>query len=187
MLFNRTTVKISYSCMPNMDSYTYMHNHKVLNDKPPETRINNSNCRNKDACPLPKSCQTKWIVYQANIDCDVAGYIQKCYLGSCETTFKDRFGNHIKSFNHAKHKNDTELSKEVWEIKKHSGTPKITWKIIRICRSYNPNSKRCLLCLNDKYEIASYKGESLLNKRTEIINTCRHRSKYKLANYHTID
>ena len=38
-LFNRTTVKISYSCMPNMNSYTYMHNHKVLNIKPNETGI----------------------------------------------------------------------------------------------------------------------------------------------------
>ena len=80
-----------------------------------------------------------------------------------------------------------ELSKEFWEIKKRGGTPKITWKIIRICRSYNPNSKRCLLCLNEKYEIATYKGDNLLNKRTEIINTCRHRSKYKLANYDAID
>ena len=31
-------------------------------------------------------------------------------------------------------------------------------------------------------EIATYKECKLLNKRTEIINTCRHRSKYKLAN-----
>ena len=58
------------------------------------------------------SCQTKWIIYQANIDCDIAGYKQKCYLGSRETTFKDRFGNHKKFFNHVKDKNDTELSKE---------------------------------------------------------------------------
>ena len=165
-LFNRTNVKISYSYMPNMNSYTYIHNHKVLNDKPNEMGINN---------------------YQANIDCDIAGYKQKCYLGSSETIFKDRFGNHKKSFNHLKHKNDTELSKEFWEIKKRNGTPKITWKIIRICPSYNPNSKRCLLCLNGKYEIATYKGNNLLNKRTEIINTCRHRSKYKLVNCETTD
>ena len=138
-------------------------------------------------CLLPKNCLTKCIVYQASIHCDIAEYKQKCYLGSCERTFKDRFGNHKKLFNHAKHKRDTELSKEFWEIKKLSGTPKITWKISRICCSYNPNSKRCLLCLNEKYEIATYKGDNLLNKRTEIINTCRHRSKYKLANYHTID
>ena len=116
-----------------------------------------------------------------------AGYKQKCYLGSCETTFKDRFGNHKKSFNHVEHKSDTELSNEFWGIKNRSGTPKITWKIIRICCSYYPNSKRCLLCLNEKYEIATYKGDNLLKKRTEIINTCRHRSKHKLANYDAID
>ena len=52
-LFNRTNLKISYSCMPSKNSYTYMHNHKVLNDKPNETAINKCNCRNKDNCPLP--------------------------------------------------------------------------------------------------------------------------------------
>ena len=73
-LFNRTTVKISYSCMSNMNPYTYMLNWKVLNDKPNETGINNGNCRNKDTCPLPKSSQMKCIVYQANIDFNIAGY-----------------------------------------------------------------------------------------------------------------
>ena len=57
-LFNRINIKISYSCMPNMNSYTYMHNHKFLNNKPNEMLINNCNCRNKDNCPLPNSCQT---------------------------------------------------------------------------------------------------------------------------------
>ena len=33
--------------------------------------INNCSCRDKDTCPLPNSCQTKRIVYQANIDCDI--------------------------------------------------------------------------------------------------------------------
>ena len=80
--------------MPSMNSYAYMHNHKVLNDKPNETRINNCNFRNKNTCPLSKRYQTKCIVYQANIDCDIARYKQKYYLDSCETTFKDHFGNH---------------------------------------------------------------------------------------------
>ena len=43
-----------------------------------------------------------------------------------------------------------------------------------------------LLCLNEKYKIATYKGDKLLNNRTEIINTCKDRSKYKLANSYTI-
>ena len=50
--------------MPNMNSYTYMHNYKILNDKPNKTGINNCNCCNKDTCPLPNSCQTKCIIYQ---------------------------------------------------------------------------------------------------------------------------
>ena len=127
-----------------MNSYTYMHNPKVLNDKPNETGIDNWSSRNKDTCPLPNSCQTKCIIYQAKIDCEIAGYKQKCYFGSCKTIFKDRFGNHKKSFNHVKHKNDMELSKNVWEIKKRNRTPKITWRIIRIFRSYNPNRKCCV-------------------------------------------
>ena len=45
------------------------------------------------------------------------------------------------------------------------------------CFSYNQNSKYCLLCLNEKYEIATYRGDNLLNKTTEIITTCRHKSK----------
>ena len=158
--------------MPNMNSYTYMHNHQVLNLIKRETEMNNCNCRNKDTCPLPNSCQTKCIIYQASIDCDIAGYKQKFYFDSCETTFKGRFGNHKKSFNH---------------VKKRIGTPKITWKIIRKCCSYNPNSKHCLLCLNDKNEIATYKEDNLLNKRAEILNTYRHRSKYKLANCDIVD
>ena len=77
--------------MPSMNSYTYKHNLKVLNYKPNETGVNNYNCRNKDICPLPNSCQTKCIVYQVNIDCNIAGYKQKIYLGSSEATFEDCF------------------------------------------------------------------------------------------------
>ena len=100
-----------------MNSYNYMHNRRVLNDKPNETGINNCNCPKKYTCPLTNSCQTKCIIYQPNIDCDIAGYKQKCYPSSWETTFKDRFGNHKNSFNHVKDKNDSELSKEFWKSK----------------------------------------------------------------------
>ena len=67
-----------------MNSYTYMHNHKVLNDKPDETGINNATAVIKTIVFYQNSCQTKRIIYQANIDCDIAGYKQKCYLGACE-------------------------------------------------------------------------------------------------------
>ena len=122
----------------------------------------------------------------SNIDYDIAGYKQKCYLGSCETTFKDRFGNHKKSFNHLNHKMIRNYQKNFGKSKSAMEHQK-NRKIIRICPSYNANSKRCLLCLNEKYDIATYKGDNLLNKRIEIINTCRHRSEYKLSNCGTTD
>ena len=39
--------------MVNMNSYTYMHNHKVANDKPNALGINKSNRRNKGTCHFP--------------------------------------------------------------------------------------------------------------------------------------
>ena len=62
--------------MPNMNSYTFMHNLKVLSNKPYETGIYNCHCHNKDTCLLPNNCQTKCIIYHANNDCDIAGYKQ---------------------------------------------------------------------------------------------------------------
>ena len=131
-LFNRIDVKISYSCMPNMNSCTYIHNYYVLNNKPNETCINNRNCRNKDTCALPNSCQTKCIIYQVNIDCDITRYKQKCYLGSCEITSKDCFGNHKTSLDCIKHKNDRKIKSTMEHQKLHEKLSKCVVLTIQI-------------------------------------------------------
>ena len=130
--------------------------------------------------PLPNSCPKKWIIYQANIGCDIAGYKQKCSFGSCETKFNNRFGNQIK------HKNHTERSKELWEIKNRNGKPKIKWNI-RTCHSYNPNKNCCLLCLNEKYEIATYLQRRLPFKQQNWNNKYLQTQKHKLPNGEAID
>ena len=43
---------------------------------------------------------------------------------------------------------------------------------------YKCGTRRCDLCLTEKYVIAHADQEHLLNKRTEIISKCRHRNKY---------
>ena len=48
--------------------------------------------------------------------------------------------------------------------------------------SYKCGTKRCDLCLTEKYVIALADQEHLLNKRTEIISKCRHRNKYLIKN-----
>ena len=47
-------------------------------------------------------------------------------------------------------------------------------------KSYNPNSRKCNLCLQEKLKIVDDPDEILLNKRSEVFSQCRHRNKYKL-------
>ena len=68
-------------------------------------------------------------------------------------------------------------------IKTTTTSPNIAWEILRKHQTYNPNTKKCSLCLNEKLKIVRYKGRNLLNKRSEIINKYRHRNKYALALY----
>ena len=98
------------------------------------------------------------------------------------TTFKERLGNHKKAFNHEKYKADSEISKEIWRIKRKGGEYHVKWKKVKNYTSYKPERKRCNLCDNEKLEIALHKEENLLNQKNEIISRCRHRFKYKLAN-----
>ena len=59
-IFNKNTVKISYSCMCNMNSIISAHNRSILN--PPKTSYG-CNCRDDTNCPLQNQCLTPNIVY----------------------------------------------------------------------------------------------------------------------------
>ena len=52
---------------------------------------------------------------------------------------------------------------------------------------HNPQTKGCLLCLNEKLEIAAYKEQNLLNKRNKIVSKCLHQLKYALTRFDTKD
>ena len=170
-IFNRNKIKVSCSCMQNIKSIINNHNTKVLNNAT-ETE-QSCNCRNKSKCPLEGKCLTPNIIYEAQITSNQLNYKQKNYIGTVETDFKHRFNNHTKSFNLEHYENDTELSKEYWTIKRNHFTPKVTWRIIWKCAPFNTATRKCYLFLNEKLEMASYKGDNLLNKRSELINKYR--------------
>ena len=66
-LFNRNTVKVSYSCMPNVKAIIDSHNKKItLHSSMPEVE-QGCNYRVKDDCPLKGSCRQKSIIYKATI------------------------------------------------------------------------------------------------------------------------
>ena len=118
---------------------------------------------------------------------DSPGYKTTVYFGLCETTFKTRYSTYKKSFNICKYKKETELSNEIWRLKSLRFEANIKREIVRLCIPYNLQTKRCLLCLNEKLDIAPYQEDNLLNKRIEIVSKCRHQLKYALARYDTKD
>ena len=68
-IFNQNTIKLSYSCMPNMSSIIKRHNNEILKPTTMDTttRQDNCNCRDKGACPLEKNCLIKSVVYKATV------------------------------------------------------------------------------------------------------------------------
>ena len=96
--------------------------------------------------------------------------------------FKTRYRNHSASFRHAKHRNSTELSKHIWTLKDRDIDHSISWRIISSSSPYNSSSKRCNLCLKEKFLIICRPDLSSLNKRNELASSCRHRKKALLRN-----
>ena len=186
-LFNKNNVKVSYSCMPNMKSIINGHNKKIINPQPLTNEERKCNCLNKTKCPLQEKCLTSSLVYKAKIKSTEENARQKTYYGLSKTKFKTRYANHKKTFNNPVYKTDTELSNEFWNIKNNNFSANITWEIYGKYQSYNLNTKRCALCLNEKLAIALHKDGILLNKRSEIISKCRHRNVYALASYDSKD
>ena len=112
-IFNRNTIKVSYSCTKNIKSIIQSHNKAILHQK--ENDIEKPcNCRVKGSCPLNGKCLVERSIYEATVTCeDDPLYGQKVYIGLAEPPFKQRFGTHKTSFNHEKYEKETELSKEI--------------------------------------------------------------------------
>ena len=72
-LFNRNTVRVSYSCNENMRSFISRHNKAVLKSQTKHTEprstkdTRNCNCRQIDKCPNQGKCLEKGVVYQAEV------------------------------------------------------------------------------------------------------------------------
>ena len=65
-IFNKNTVKVSYSCMENMERIIKKLNQKILNANQ-TTRTHGCNGRKKTTCPLENNCLASSIVYNAKV------------------------------------------------------------------------------------------------------------------------
>ena len=187
-IFNRHTIRVSYSCMTNMKTFIQNHNKHILlqHDKQDETQnqtTNNRpatsnqtptcNCRVRNECPMAGKCLTKSVVYQADVTTNDDGET-KSYIGITANQFKERHRNHAKSFAHKKYEKNTELSKHIWSLKENNRQFSIKWSILKHVQAYKPGSNRCGLCLEEKLQIMKRKHDNLLNKRNEFFSKCRH-------------
>lgn len=179
-IFNTNTVKLSYSCMPNVKTIID-NNNKRLN-KPTQKDAKTCNCRDAQSCPLGGNCLAKGIVYQATV---ISGNDKETYIGLTETEFKTRYRNHKTSFNYSNKRNTTELSKHIWMLKDENKDYTLEWAILSHARPYSNSCKRCPLCIEEKYLIITQAGKASLNRRSEFVGTCRHRNKFTLRNLKT--
>ena len=116
---------------------------------------------------MNQNCQASSIVYEATLTSDNSNDEGKKYLGLCEQTYKKRYGTHKASFTHERYKNNTTLSKEFWKEKHHNAS--ITWRFVSKESACTPESDRCPLCLQEKYEIANYPGQAEVFRRKLVI------------------
>ena len=96
------------------------------------------------------------------------------------TEFKTRWRNHQMSFKHESKRNDTELSKHLWRLKDEKKDFAISWKILTKAKSYSNLTKRCNLCNTEKFYILYKPDMATLNRRNELVSTCRHRRQFLL-------
>ena len=166
--------------MPNVATIISSHNKAFLQKEATKLDPLPCHCRDKSNCPLDGRCREKSLAYKATVHLSNSNAMM--YYGLCVTAFKSRYYNHLQSLKHRHKASATELSKYIWRCKDAGLNPTVSWEIVRHAPAYNSGNRVCQLCLEEKYQILISNCTNTLNKRSEIINKCRHWTKFKLKN-----
>ena len=188
-IFNKQNLKISYSNMPSVDRILKAKNQKLLEpDK--KLKIEGCNCPERQTCPINKHCQTRSLIYRADLKYEVDRQgpqgvleINKVYFGNSMNTFKQRYAVHKSSFTHQRYKDSTGLSSFIWKLKDRNLPYSLKFSVETLAPAYTKESKICFLCLAEKTSILFSDHFSSLNKRSELMGKCRHRLKWLLLNW----
>ena len=177
-VFNRNTVKLSYSCTSNFKNYISKNNKKVFKKQNAEDIV--CECRNA-VCPVEGRCSESEIVYRAAVTRLDTGHVEY-YTGCTKQKFRLRFNAHAQSLRNYKYWDESSLSVYVWKLKNENINYQISWKIIGKAKMYNPATKLCNLCNLEKYFILYHSDGASLNKRKEMFNFCKHKPLFSLSN-----
>ena len=175
---SRQTVKVSYRCLPNMGAHIARHNAKLLrgaskkdkNETPPHCNCLKSR---KKYCPLPGACKQQGVIYQAEISNSNGD--SETYVGLAKD-FKKRYYTHMRSINKPSADNSTTFSTYYLQEENMMREPKIKWKILeRNIPDYNPVTRKCQLCIREKFTILFKPELCSLNSKDELFGHCRHK------------
>ena len=159
------------------------HNTKLLKEghvDPP------CNCQKNKVCPgpLPNECRKKNIIYKATVTTTTTTGDPEVqtYTGMTSTTWKERYKNHEKSFNHEDYAHETSLSTYIWDLKKRKTDFSIDWEIVDRAPPFNPLTRVCALCTLEEYYILYRPTQATINKNDEVYKPCPHKHKQLLQN-----
>ena len=147
-IFNRNTIKISYSCMNNTKQIIDNHNKRILtasmqtDDTATAATINNKTCncwQRTHARSMETACNHHHHHYQATVT-RKDNNTTETYIGLTENDFKTRYRNHTPSFRHAKPSKSTKLSKHIWTLQDNNIEYFISWRILS---SHSPYNSSC--------------------------------------------
>ena len=174
-IFNRSTIKLSYSCMDNIGSIIKAHNSHVLRENNQNGTAVTKTCScpktRKSQCPLQQQCLADNIIYKATVTTPSG---VKEYIGSTGRTFKERFSEHTHALRHRNSQRSTTLSKHVWKARDAGETPEIKWAIVHKMPKPRGPQRICTICNLERMEIASADRRRSLNMRSELTGKCVH-------------
>ena len=100
-IFNRKTLKISYSCTKNIFQIINSHNKNITKDFQDQINNNNNNCvkkecncKSRDNCPMKRLCNLNNVIYQAIIYPKENITDKTTYIGLTSTKWMERYSNH---------------------------------------------------------------------------------------------
>ena len=138
------------------------------------------NCRRKPECSLEGKCLHENVVYQANVTTTTT---TESYVGLA-THFKERYRNHISSFSHTpKVEMRLNWANTYGPEKMQKKSFHVQWKVLRKCKPYDNVTKKCNLCLQEKFFIICRKDLCTLNKRNELASSFPHRNRFTLKTF----
>ena len=128
--------------------------------------------RHQDGFDCWLQCKKESVIYTCTV---TSGVETETYTGLTGGQIKKRISAHTTDFKYPENENSTTLSGHIHKLKKEGKAHHLKWSLLDRGPVYNPISKKCRLCLLEKFYIIFKTDTASLNRRSELFNTCRHR------------